>query len=323
MLNTNMMIVHNNQPVLSICIPIYNRAEYLKRQFEQFLQCKELFGDKIQLYISDNCSEEDLDVIAEYYSRKGLLFEYSRNNENIGPDANFIKCFNSAKGKYVWLLGSDDIPVDGFVPKLVEILENHDYDYVFLNHQFDDGILSEYNSATDILEKVHVWITFISANIFRTEYVGNVRGKDYLNTNLIQVPFFLEGIVAGGTKAIYNCFWIQKGSDSANNGGYNLFKVFVVNLLGILKEKITSGQLTRKDYEVAKKSIYCNFIAYYVFDILIIKDKDKVQNFHPDHAWRILFKYYGKYFYFYTGLARVILIRFYKKTMGRKVWWHA
>lgn len=307
----------NSQPVLSICIPIYNRAEYLKRQFEQFLQCKELFGDKVQLFISDNCSEDDLGSIAEDYSQKGLSFEYSRNDENIGPDANFIKCFNSAIGKYIWLLGSDDIPVDGFVPRLVDILENHDYDYIFLNHQIDDGILSEYNSASDILEKVHVWITFMSANIFRTEYVKNVRGEDYMNTNLIQVPYFLEGIVAGGTKAIYNCSWIQKGSDSANNGGYNLFKVFVVNLLGILKEKVTSGQLTRRDYEVAKKSIYCKFIAYYAFEILIKKDKNKIQNFQPDHAWQILFQYFGRYLYFYTGLTKALLSKIYHKVLGR------
>lgn len=307
----------NNQPVLSICIPIYNRAEYLKRQFEQFLQCKELFGDRVQLFISDNCSEDDLRSIAEDYSHKGLSFEFSRNDENIGPDANFIKCFNSATGKYVWLLGSDDIPIDGFVPKLVEILENHDYDYIFLNHQVDDGTLSEYNSASDVLEKVHVWITFMSANIFRTEYVKNVRGEDYMNTYLIQVPYFLEGVVADGTKAIYNCSWIQKGSDAANNGGYNLFKVFVVNLLGILNEKVTSGQLTQKGYEVAKKSIYCKFIAYYTFEILIKKDKNKIQNFHPEHAWEILFKYFGRHFYFYTGLIKVLLSKIYHKVIGR------
>lgn len=307
----------NNQPVLSICIPIYNRAEYLKRQFEQFLQCKELFGDKVQLFISDNCSEDDLGSIAEDYSHKGLLFEYSRNDENVGPDANFIKCFNSARGKYIWLLGSDDIPVDGFVPKLVEILESHDYDYIFLNHQVDDGGVSEYNSASDVLERVHVWITFMSANIFRTEYVKNVRGEEYIDTNLIQVPYFLEGIVAGGTKAIYNCSWIQKGSDSANNGGYNLFKVFVVNLLGILKEKVASGQLTRKDYEVAKKSIYCKFIAYYTFEILIKKDKNKIRNFQPDRAWAILFQYFGRYLYFYTGLIKILLSKIYHKVIGR------
>ena len=93
----------SNQPVLSICIPIYNRTEFLKRQFEQFLSCRELFENKVQLYISDNCSEEDLAAIASEYSNLGLVLEYSRNDENIGPDSNFVKCFNNARGEYVWL----------------------------------------------------------------------------------------------------------------------------------------------------------------------------------------------------------------------------
>ena len=294
----------NNQPVLSICIPIYNRAEYLKRQFEQFLQCKELFGDKVQLFISDNCSEDDLRSIAEDYSHKGLSFEFSRNDENIGPDANFIKCFNSAKGKYVWLLGSDDIPIDGFVPKLVEILENHDYDYIFLNHQADDGTLSEYNSASDVLEKVHVWITFMSANIFRTEYVKNVRGEDYMNTYLIQVPYFLEGIVASGTKAIYNCSWIQKGSDSANNGGYNFFQVFVENLLKIFNEKVKDGQMSDECYERVKKSVFCNYVVTEVYNIMIFHRR---KNFKTEDAWSILFKHYGCKLYFYGSLCNCFI----------------
>lgn len=291
----------NKQPVLSICIPIYNRAEYLKRQFEQFLQCKELFGDRVQLFISDNCSEDDLGSIAEDYLHKGLLLEYSRNTENIGPDANFIKCFNSAKGKYVWLLGSDDIPVDGFVPKLVEILENHDYDYIFLNHQVDDGTLSDYNSASDVLEKVHVWITFMSANIFRTEYVKNVRGEDYMNTYLIQVPYFLEGVVADGTKAIYNCSWIQKGSDSANNGGYNLFQVFCENLLTIIHQKVEIDKLTEKQFRNIKKSIFCKWMISFYKRFFIMHDYG---NFKMDNAKEILHKWYGGEPYYYMAIAK-------------------
>lgn len=299
----------NNQPVLSICIPIYNRAEYLKRQFEQFLQCKELFGDKVQLFISDNCSEDDLRSIAEDYSHKGLSFEFSRNDENIGPDANFIKCFNSAKGKYVWLLGSDDIPIDGFVPKLVEILENHDYDYIFLNHQADDGTLSEYNSASDVLEKVHVWITFMSANIFRTEYVKNVRGEDYMNTYLIQVPYFLEGVVADGTKAIYNCSWIQKGSDAANSGGYNLFQVFCENLLTIIHQKVEIDKLTEEQFRNIKKSIFCKWMISFFVRFFI---KHDYGNFKMDNAKEILHKWYGGEPYYYMAIAKQWIKQFIK-----------
>lgn len=301
----------NNEPILSICIPIYNRADYLIRHFNQCLKYKELFDEKVQLFISDNCSDQNLRIVVEEYHQKGLCFEYSRNETNIGPDANFIKCFNSAKGKYLWLLGSDDIPIDGFIPKLVEILESHNYSYLFLNHMNNNGTLTEYGSASGILEEIHVWITFMSANIFRTEYVKNVHGEEYMNTYLIQVPYFLEGIVANDNKAIYNCSWIQKGSDSANNGGYDFFKVFVDNLLSILYEKVISKQIDINTYNRVKKSLFCKYIVFNVYDILIIRNSNKTAHFQTKDAWGILLKHYSTKPYFYFSIIRTIVSRLY------------
>ena len=48
--------MENKQPLLSLCIPIYNRLEYLKRMLERFLEDKILFEETIDLLISDNCS---------------------------------------------------------------------------------------------------------------------------------------------------------------------------------------------------------------------------------------------------------------------------
>lgn len=286
-------------PILSICIPIYNRELYLRRHFEQFMKCKSLFDEKIHLYISDNCSKDDLFSISEEYRSRGLNFEYSRNETNLGADRNFIKCFNNAKGKYIWLLGSDDIPVDGFIESLVDILERKDYCYLFLNHNNNSAILEEFNDATVVFERIHVWITFLSANIIRTELVKNVNGEDYLDTHLIQVPYFLESLLALKTCAIYNIQWFQNENDAANNGHYDFFQVFVDNLLNIIFEKVQSGQMSLQCYQKIKKSIYCNFVVDFVIKLLFLRNQNLVNNFQTDHPWKILSKHYSKYPYFY------------------------
>ena len=303
----------NKQPVLSICIPIYNRIEFLKRHLDQYLKCKSLFDEKIHLFISDNCSKDDLQTLVNEYSNKGLNIDYSRNTENIGPDGNFIKCFNSAKGKYIWLLGSDDVPVDGFVDSLVDILGSHDYGYLFLNHNSKERQLTEYNDPKDLLDKVHIWITFMSANIFKTEFVKNVNGENYMGTYLIQVPYFLEGIAAGQTNAVFNYNWIQDGNDAANNGGYNFFKVFVDNLLSIVYEKVENHQINNDCYERFKKSIYCNFIRSFVDGLLIRRDKVMRQNFDTKDGLKILMKHYGNKLYFYLWTLRTVASRYYYK----------
>lgn len=58
------------KPLLSICIPIYNRLSYLERMLDRFLEEKELFESRIELYISDNCSEDDLQSCCSLYSKK-------------------------------------------------------------------------------------------------------------------------------------------------------------------------------------------------------------------------------------------------------------
>ena len=305
--------MENKQPVLSICIPIYNRIEFLKRHLDQYLKCKSLFDEKIHLFISDNCSKDDLQTLVNEYSNKGLNIDYSRNKENIGPDGNFIKCFNSAKGKYIWLLGSDDVPVDGFVDSLVDILGSHDYGYLFLNHNSKERQLTEYNDPKDLLDKVHIWITFMSANIFKTEFVKNVNGENYMGTYLIQVPYFLEGIAAGQTNAVFNYNWIQDGNDAANNGGYNFFKVFVDNLLSIVYEKVENHQINNDCYERFKKSIYCNFIRSFVDGLLIRRDKVMRQNFDTKDGLKILMKHYGNKLYFYLWTLRTVASRYYYK----------
>lgn len=308
--------MENKQPVLSICIPIYNRIDFLKRHLDQYLKCKSLFDEKIHLFISDNCSKDDLRSLINEYSNKGLNIDYSRNKENIGPDGNFIKCFNSAKGKYIWLLGSDDVPVDGFVESLVDILGSHDYGYLFLNHNSKERQVTEYNNPKVLLDKVHIWITFMSANIFKTEFVMKVHGENYMGTYLIQVPYFLEGIAAGQTNAIFNFNWIQDGNDAANNGGYNFFKVFVDNLLAIVYERVENNQINYDCYERFKKSLFCNYIRSYVYGLLIRRDKVMRQNFDTTDGLKILMKHYGCKPYFYLWTLRTVASRIYHKLKG-------
>lgn len=64
----------NNSPILFLCIPIYNRLEYLEKMLERFLEDKDLFQKYIYLYISDNCSSQNLASCCDKYKLKGLNF---------------------------------------------------------------------------------------------------------------------------------------------------------------------------------------------------------------------------------------------------------
>ena len=290
--------MENKQPLLSLCIPIYNRLEYLKRMLERFLEDKILFEETIDLLISDNCSTDDLESCVNEFKSKGLKITYNRNQKNLGPDGNFLYCFNHAKGKYCWLLGSDDIPVKGFLNSLVTVLQGKEYGLVHLNHH-SDGLsqLFEYSDNQKMVENIAHWITFMSSNIINTKNIAFINSNQYMDTYLIQVPYYLYSCLNSPVNAIYKYSCFEKDDDSANNGSYNLFQVFVQNLFDVYERFYQQKMLSRKVIENIKRNEYEHFLFPFIKDLLVLKKKS---NFGKKHAWHILFRCYGLKWYFYS-----------------------
>ena len=290
--------MENKQPLLSLCIPIYNRLEYLKRMLERFLEDKILFEETIDLLISDNCSTDDLESCVNEFKSKGLKITYNRNQKNLGPDGNFLYCFNHAKGKYCWLLGSDDIPVKGFLNSLVTVLQGKEYGLVHLNHH-SDGLsqLFEYSDNQKMVENIAHWITFMSSNIINTKNIAFINSNQYMDTYLIQVPYSLYSCLNSPVNAIYKYSCFEKDDDSANNGSYNLFQVFVQNLFDVYERFYLQKMLSRKVIENIKRNEYEHFLFPFIKDLLVLKKKS---NFDKKHAWHILFRCYGLKWYFYS-----------------------
>ncbi len=312
--------------LLSLCIPIYNRGAYLEKMLSRFLEDKDLFDNKIELIISDNCSEDDLKTIVDSYRRQGLNVTYFRQETNIGPDSNFLFCFEKANGKYCWLLGSDDIPVKGFLHYLIEQLNcNNDYGLVYLRlfqiNKWYRSVTSNDVYSEVIMDNqkmlcgINVWITFMSSSIIRTEFIQSLDLTKYRGTSLIQVPLYVKSCLSSDLNLIINynhCF--EPDNDNASSGGYNFYKVFIVNLLSIMKEFVSDGLFTINSYNLFKKNEFKYYIIENSISSLVV-GKDKIHKL--DGAWRILWQYYGKtpstYFimvdYFFKRLFSKLFLR--------------
>ena len=114
---------------LSICIPTFNRADFLREALSSILLN---YNPNIEIIISDNNSSDNTeDVINEY--KTIIEMNYSRNSSNIGPAKNLIKSANSASGDFIWFFSDDDVMIEGSVKYILDFLERHPYiDYVFV-----------------------------------------------------------------------------------------------------------------------------------------------------------------------------------------------
>ncbi len=116
-----------NEPLLSICIPTYNRANYLKdilaSIFVQF-DCPEMYN-QVEVLVSDNAGNDNTeDVVMEYQKKYKNLF-YFKNEINVGLSKNLIICINKARGLYAWSSGDDDLFLEGSIKHVLSSIKNN------------------------------------------------------------------------------------------------------------------------------------------------------------------------------------------------------
>ena len=99
----------DSNPLLSICIPTYNRRQYLQECLDSIITQDEFNIQEIEIVISDNASTDDTTILVQEYTGKYPNIIYHRNTENIGADRNVIKVLWYWSGRFLWLLSDDDI----------------------------------------------------------------------------------------------------------------------------------------------------------------------------------------------------------------------
>ena len=104
-----------NNKLVSIGLPTYNRAQFLRRALDLLLaQTYKNF----ELIISDNCSTDDTPKICEEYRKHDARIKYFRQKENIGITDNMSFVLNEARGDYFMWAADDDWWAPEFIEKL-------------------------------------------------------------------------------------------------------------------------------------------------------------------------------------------------------------
>lgn len=292
-----------NNIILSICIPTYNRAEKLDKNLNLLVNAVGKY-ENIEIFISDNCSSDNTKSIVSKYLSLTNIICYHQNEENIGPDRNFLQCFNLAKGKYVWLLGDDDYVYEDSLKDIIKVLNNGEYGLVHLRKFNSTNEPLIYTNSQSFLVDVDFMITFMSANIINSKYVSSVAvSENMFSSNLLQVFFYIESALASKQNVMFNSnvFYPQELNNS--NGGYNFFKVFIVNYLSVYKHYLDKREISTSTYKKIKQRIYKTLILNHIVKILLL---NQMPNMQREGAWRIIIKNYWNEPYFYYYFPKVL-----------------
>ncbi len=113
-----------SKPLLSICIPTYNRSKFLRVMLQALLPQVTEWSDEVEVWVLDNCSTDETATVVEE-SRTLGRFRSVRHSQNLGPVKNVIKGpAELATGKYVWVLGDHNLMMPGALGQLLNILKS-------------------------------------------------------------------------------------------------------------------------------------------------------------------------------------------------------
>ncbi len=115
-------------PQVSVIIPNYNHAPYLKQRIDSVLH--QTYAD-IEVIILDDCSTDNSKEIIEQYRNNKTISQIIYNDANSGSTfKQWDKGIQLAKGEYIWIAESDDWCENNFLETIVSGLEKNN-DAVF------------------------------------------------------------------------------------------------------------------------------------------------------------------------------------------------
>jgi glycosyltransferase involved in cell wall biosynthesis len=115
---------------VSVCIPTYNRSDYLQYAVNSVLQ--QSYRDWELIVCDDGSTDETPKVMASYDDSR---LRYLRHSQNIGRSRNMRSGFEAAVGEYFIKFDDDDAIATEFLAKTVAILDSHsEVDFVCTDH---------------------------------------------------------------------------------------------------------------------------------------------------------------------------------------------
>ena len=113
----------DNEPLVSVGIPAYNRPEGLRTTLESIT--RQTYKN-LEIIVSDNCSPDpNVEHIARDFQKLDNRIQYFRQTENTGAMSNFRFVLGKARGEYFMWAADDDFISEDFIWQAIQFFEEH------------------------------------------------------------------------------------------------------------------------------------------------------------------------------------------------------
>jgi len=295
--------------MLSICIPTFNRAEYLKECLTSVLLSIAEHEHEIEIVISDNASADDTGNIVHAFQDTHPWIRYHRNEQNIGAERNFYHLAKLAQGENIWIFGDDDIME---VSAVSRVLDNicAGYDLTICNYSLWDkqfvvqlkanGLDGEQDQSFDdsnaLMERFGLHLGYISCVVIKRRLFLKLPSDEYESFTEYGFPF-LFAVYYGVANDVCNMSYVAESmlrNRGGNSGDYDWYKYFVTGSSLIFDELLQTGY-TKMAVCAAKQNVLTSFVIPNMIGM-----KLRMSRQENSKTLNLLFKYYKHYWQFWV-----------------------
>jgi glycosyltransferase involved in cell wall biosynthesis len=298
---------------LSICIPTFNRAKYIKQSLDILIPEAEVYN--IAIYISNNASSDDTIQILLEYKYEYLFIKNQKTN--IGIDKNMLEVIKLNKAKYYWLIGDDDIIIPNSLGNLLKQINEKNPDIMIVNaffisenlNKIDNSLLNinineQYTDSriffAKYYDKTPCGVTIVKQDALSDNNIERYIGTSHLYSGLIYdyIAHKSSNVVIYAKQVIYlrDCrkTWVDDSFEIFYTQGLNWFKLLPTYYDHIKKIKLQECNKIITSYSFLLDCINKNIINqnnYFKIDKSLIKNKIyfiKLFIFMPNICFKII-----------------------------------
>lgn len=219
----------NLMSFITVIIPNYNHAPYLKERIESILNqtCQD-----IEIIILDDASTDNSKTIIEQYRDHPKVKEIIYNTRNSGSTfRQWKKGIDCAKGEYIWIAESDDSADPGFLEAIINCFEKNDDTGLVFTQSF------RYNSKGEITGNWSFHTSGMNDHLWQNNFTMN--GPDFIKSYM----FYKNAIPNASAVVFKKSVYERAGglnTDFKINGDWFLYtRILAISGIGFISEPLS------------------------------------------------------------------------------------
>lgn len=293
--------------ILSICIPTYDRAEYLRRTIASIVEQPAWAEGETEIVISDNCSHDRTpEVIAEFSERFPQSIRSVRQPVPLDPHDNFETVLRMGRGDFLKLNNDTLTWKNGALGDYLELLKrNTDAGVILTPNTMMAPVYGKREVKCPDLQTLFgncsYFLTWIGAVCFRRDaFLSLPDPSRRRESRLTQTDMVLR-LTAGGVPATADGRIFFESLPFFTKNPESIVHVFGINFLDMVREYVPK-RISPRLFAREKRRMFRDFIIPSYFDFF-----HEYPEVRRTGYWKCTVRYHRE-LYFYTGFARIAVL---------------